>query len=330
MKVVFYGNNSGARYWRFVSPAKYMARLGVEVRIPDGGMSGEDLSWADIIIIQGLVDRNLLAMVYAFQQEHGKKVVVEFDDWINVERHSPHFIEHQAKQVPETMKISMGFADMITTTTEYLANKFRRFNRNVKVLPNFIDPDLYLIEPKLNGGDKVRISWAGSMTHIKDLEMIRPSLNKVLKKYPNVEIVFMGDPRLKDMFPDSRVSALPGVGTLKDGTYPRSLFGQRVDIGLAPIRDSEFNRCKSNIKPMEYGMMGVPCVASNVEPYKYFPEDTILRASNNGEWFSHLCKLIDSKTYRKTIGGNMKQYLLENFMLDKKIGLFVDAYKSLM
>ena len=53
--------------------------------------------------------------------------------------------------------------------------------------------------------------------------------------------------------------------------YPCKLASIRPDIGLCPLTDTAFNRCKSPIKWMEYAMAGAATVASPVEPYLHGP-----------------------------------------------------------
>lgn len=47
----------------------------------------------------------------------------------------------------------------------------------------------------------------------------------------------------------------------------------RLSVGVAPLVDDRFNRSKSWIKPLEYGALGIPCVASDVAPYRALFDD---------------------------------------------------------
>ena len=50
--------------------------------------------------------------------------------------------------------------------------------------------------------------------------------------------------------------------------YPEKLASLGLDLALAPLEDNLFNRCKSNLKFLEYGACGYPVIASDIECYR--------------------------------------------------------------
>ncbi|MCW0417378.1 hypothetical protein NB689_003132 [Xanthomonas sacchari] len=50
--------------------------------------------------------------------------------------------------------------------------------------------------------------------------------------------------------------------------YPQALAALGLDLALAPLEDNLFNRCKSNLRLLEYGACGYPVVASDLPPYR--------------------------------------------------------------
>ena len=59
-----------------------------------------------------------------------------------------------------------------------------------------------------------------------------------------------------------------------------------IDIAVAPLEDNMFNHGKSNVKLLEYGMLGLPIIASPVGPYlKYANEQSIDIATADGSKF---------------------------------------------
>jgi hypothetical protein len=81
--------------------------------------------------------------------------------------------------------------------------------------------------------------------------------------------------------------------------YYREIVAMDLDIALAPLADNAFNRCKSNIKLLEYGIAGVPIIASMVGPYFHgYGMTAISRAGTPSEWFDSLEALIEHSEYR--------------------------------
>jgi hypothetical protein len=64
------------------------------------------------------------------------------------------------------------------------------------------------------------------------------------------------------------------------------------DLGIAPLVDNAFNRLKSDIKVLEYTAMGLPVVASSVEPYSDADQAILC---NPSEWYPTLRTLIQDQ-----------------------------------
>jgi len=326
MRVVMFPNGSGASYWRLYHPAKYIKQMGLEVIVPTGGITEEIAQWGDVFVLQGTVDKEGIALLHTYQQEKGKKIVVDCDDWVEVEADNPHKKEHDIADAATVFSIVLGIADLVTTTTPYLASKLRRFNKNVIVLPNYMDIDTWLIQTPKKKHDQIRIGWAGSVTHIKDLETVIDVLERLMGKYPQIKFIFMGDPRVREFFDrKDRVECMLGVPF---ENYPKRLHGLGLDIGIVPLRDTEFNRCKSYIKPLEYGINGIPSVVSAIEPYKELGERVYL-VNHPSEWVENLEMLIQDPKLREDVGEEMKRHIVEQYSIKDHAKAWFDAYSSL-
>src|SRR5262249_53439006 len=58
-------------------------------------------------------------------------------------------------------------------------------------------------------------------------------------------------------------------------------FWQSVDIGVAPLLDTPYNRCRSDIKAVEMSACGVVPILSQALPYQQFLEATGIQACDN-------------------------------------------------
>jgi glycosyltransferase involved in cell wall biosynthesis len=325
MKIVGFPNPSGSAYWRLRDPFKHLQKMGIDARVSEEGITEEIARWADVYVVQQCVDKEGIALLYAYQQEFGKKLVVEADDYPWVDDTNPFKVDHQAKDAAFVVTQTMKVADLITCTTDHLAEKLSKINRKVTVLPNYLDLDRWDLPNKLkNDSDTIRIGWAGSITHLEDLKMLHRPLRRVAKEFPNVRYIFVGETRVGEIFPDLPVDIIPGVPF---ETWPSRLHGLRLDIGLAPLRDTEFNRCKSRIKWMEYAVAKIPGVFSpTVYQFRGFDGSVGMIAENEDQWYNAIKNLILSEVLRADITDAAYTFVTRRLNLAKHAHEWADAY----
>lgn len=329
MKIVAWGNDSGSRYWRLVDPLKYVAKHGHEVKVSGNGINEEEINWADICIVQSCTDKNGIALLREWQVEHGKKIVVECDDGLELNEDSPFKEDHDRFEAKFVITRTMEIADMITTTTPYLADQLRVYNDNVKVLPNYIDPDRWELPILQNDSDQIRIGWAGSVTHVADMKLIVNPIKKICKEYKKVQLIIVGDPRVGQLFEGCPVEIMNGVPF---EAWATKLYSLRLDIGLAPLQSNFFNRCKSNIKWIEYAIAGVPGVFSPiVYPMVNERFDGIYGqiAENEEQWYRCIKNYIDCPELRQDIAQRARSCVTTSYTLKTNHHLWVEAFKSL-
>jgi len=177
------------------------------------------------------------------------------------------------------IEIMMRESNFIITSTYKLKKVYEKYNKNIKVIQNhlakFIWGDITLKHDVYKEGDKVRILWAGSQNHFKHPSMtgvpnggdfghkLMDFIRKTVDKY---QWVFMG--ALPIELEDIR-DKIEFHGWQNTFAYPKYIKSLNVDMGIAPLEQSLFNECKSNIKSLEFCACGIPGVYSHIEPYKF-------------------------------------------------------------
>jgi O-antigen biosynthesis protein len=215
-----------------------------------------------------------------------------------------YYYREQADIISDILKL----VDGIIVSTDKLKEEFSKYNNRIGVLHNHLPKFLWGdIEPRhLLSTGKPRIMWAGSSNHfptpkvIKDNNIkegdIYPELFDFIKKTTDkYQWVIMGGIPM-DLEEEINNGKIEFHGWADSLSYPRIIKGLKADIGFAPLVDNTFNRCKSNIKALEYTALGIPGVYSNVEPYK----DMCLTANNADEMISHIESLandVDKRRY---------------------------------
>lgn len=237
-------------------------------------------------------------------------------------------IETNLRKRNATIKL-LNIADLITVTTPELGKQIRKYAPKTKiaVLPNLVDPNRWL-PMKKNDTDEIRIGWQGGSAHFDDLRLIMKDLQKVNEKYPNTRFIFMGV-QFNSIFQKlgDRLEWIPWHGDIS--TYPLIVRDLKLDIGLAPLVDTKFNRGKSPLKWVEYSLLGVPTVASDVVYSNYIKHGKTGLIAKKGEWFKYIEELILDKEKREEIARKANERILNKYTIENS-GLWFNALQDIM
>ncbi|HKG37793.1 MAG TPA: hypothetical protein VKB25_02290 [Conexibacter sp.] len=203
----------------------------------------------------------------------------------------------RAQQEQTRVTAMLEVADLVTTTSPYLAEQYRGWGAaEVAVVENYI-PANYAADRHANGarGDSVTIGWIGAGEHYHDLEQLqlRDTFRQLLETHPDVRFATVG---LKLGLPAERChhTALVQYGDL-------ARHAASYDVGIAPIVDIPFNRARSNIKLKEYAVMGVPWLASPIGPYVGLGERQGGRLVADDRWYEELERLVVERKARQKL-----------------------------
>jgi 2-polyprenyl-3-methyl-5-hydroxy-6-metoxy-1,4-benzoquinol methylase len=190
----------------------------------------------------------------------------------------------------------------VTVSTEPLAELVRQWNPNVHVFPNavFELPAISPTTPKQ--GERLRIFF-GALNRSEDWADIEdPVINALRELGDRAELVIVHDREAYERLPkDIDAEFHP---TLPHSRYMEVLAS--CDIGLLPLRDTEFNRFKSDIKFIECCAAGVVPIFSPTV-YAERPEhlEIGIKAETSNEWESALTQLATDPVeirLRRTLG----------------------------
>ena len=146
------------------------------------------------------------------------------------------------------------------------------------------------------------IGYMGTFTHDDDVRMIAPALRPVLeRRRDRIEFQLVGavgQSATLDAFGDLPVRVV-NVDPA-DMEYPAfvawMISHMHFDVGIAPLRANDFTRCKSDIKYLDYGALGIPGIFSRGPAYEQTVRhlETGYLADNDPEaWEEGLNRLLD-------------------------------------
>lgn len=262
----------------------------------------------------------------------GAKIVVDIDDE-PFDINPGHPLYKEIREKSERVAQMLQIADRIVVSTPQLKESLEKFGKRITVIPNAIDPKIWKVKGKKRTDGKIRIGWVGSSSHIADIGVVEDVFREILDKYENVEVYFcgfvVGDFGGNKEGYKGRVFNKQGTSNYAD--YPQFLAGLDLDIAVAPLIDSKFNRSKSNIKWLEHAMLETPMVLSDIPPYSDCVKNykTGYLASSKSQWLKYLGWLIENPEKRKEIGQNAKKAVLENYLIDKQLPKYAELFENL-
>ncbi|WP_298271449.1 glycosyltransferase [Geobacter sp.] len=319
---------------RVIAPGETLAdsvelRWGVDLGSDQAGVNITLAAWADLIVVQRFFPMANTAPLLERILAAGKPVIYETDDLlVEVPATNPHQRGADAARPFIFDLISKSAA--VTVSTEEMKRAFAPHHRQLHVLPNLLDDRLWTAPlPAKPAGAPVVIGYAGTPDHRADLALMEEVLERIAAKYGSrVAFRFMG-------CDTERIKGLPGFSaiTFEPGyeNYARAVRKAGIDIGLVPLADNRFNRCKSNIKWLEYSACGIAGIFASLPPYRSCVregETGLLVAGYDADaWVAALESLIDDPDRRHAIATAARTEVLGNYTLKSRGRLFLDVWR---
>lgn len=310
------GKYGGIGWYRIINPLEkigaYVKRGEFRIGTMQSALSLK--KEADIWVFSPMADVEAMTLVRANAMFTGAKLVMDVDDDpFSVDKEHPGYAYHKAHE--QDMKFQLKNCDAVTTTTEELKKVLKKYNDKVFVVPNGIDKNIWKLKKQKKRTDgRIRLGWIGSGSHMVDRIVVEKAIKTIMEKYPQVDFYHAGMCLVEGA--ENREFSFRGTKGYEE--YPEFLNGLDLDIAIAPIKDTQFNRCKSNIKWLEHSMLKTPMVLSDVTPYKMVKHgETGFLAKTTEDWVTYLSLLIENPAERKRIGENAYRSVNQEWLIEK-------------
>lgn len=322
MKVVLYpADEYGCGSFRMVWPGEILAAAGhdVVVRPPKERdlklrMDGErvievlGLEDADVVVFQRLT-HSWMAQAVSKLRERGIAVVVDVDDDLTtIHPRNPAYEAMHPSLEGKKQNNGSGTgeirrhswrnltracqdATLVTVSTPALLNVYARHGRG-HVIYNYL-PEHYYGLPRT---DSPVVGWPASLvSHPDDPSAVGGAVARLVAEGEAFRVV--GDP-MGAAGAFGLLSAVQGVSrTVPLMDWPKAVA--ELGVGIAPLSDTRFNRCKSWLKPLELSACGVPWVGSPRAEYERLNRlGAGVLADTSRRWYRELSRLARSPELR--------------------------------
>jgi len=336
----FQANTTGKGYYRIYLPYSTLGSISRDFAVTivplTNLMQFTNMSyWKDFdcFVLHGFMPKapGLILDFMRAAKRLKKLVIYDVDDleW-EVPKENPQYQRYKVSGFEKLFIDAMQLSDYITTTTDILANEVRQYHKNVAVFPNGIDYDYYFWNlPKQKNDGYIRVGYIGGSSHLHDLLEIKGIGKWLLKNYPNAKFVLGGyDYQIRGadgflwysdneqsiwyqyrqvLFEDMTESDRIEIRHSKIVERYPEIF-EDLDILLAPLKNTKFNKCKSELKLIEASARKLPVIASDIGIY-----GSVIKSRVNGllvenklsDWRRAIKKLIGDKELRQRLGNNL-------------------------
>jgi len=323
-KILFVKDTGGCGYWRMLVPSRYMDAESLYIDITESELVFDFLLEYDTIVVQRLCNWREYYIIERLKR-HGRRVVYDIDDDIfdvPVDNPAARFVKKDQHKAAWGI---MRLCDAVTTTSEVLKERLKCPETTI-VIPNAIDlDDGYPAKFQGSNDEFKRILWMGGGSHSRDWLECFDAVDRILQERKDVRLAIYGDmPQIiratlaTDEKPwwEQRIEFQPFQAV---ETYVAMTKETKAEVALAPLSSESFSAAKSNIKWLEYTAAGIPCVASNVSPYKEHIDSgrNGVLASNTDEWYRAITAFLDDSELCANVVNEAVKTVNEHFDVKK-------------
>ena len=319
---------------------KYVADQGYNVNIQflknEEDLDLELFHKSHFIILSKIISNKVFDACRYYCTVHKKILIYDLDDCfhqINLVNKSYEYYNLESNIGQTGLSLlsnNISQSDHVFYSTRELMSFYLPLNFNQSLLPNYLDldyrykdveaADWRVVAKEQNcdfDDETVIVGFFGSESHAEDLDTLEYVLPLILAKKNVLLSICSG----RDLIVHSVLKhcQIPynkfffyDFDNILD--YPKLI--KSFDIGIAPLINNIFNRCKTPLKLMEYGALGIPYVASKVAPYQRYHLESNAEGgficNSNEEWLDALSKLIDDKQLRKSTGSSIQSFVYNN------------------
>lgn len=285
----------------------------------DGERLAEVVREADVLVVCRVPYSDQVAQLVAVARRFGTRVLFDVDDGVFDTGLVPEVVkvldqyETDPKQSEDMWNWwfgsfarigqTMRLADEVVVTNDFLAAEARRVvDVPVHVVPNFMGQEQIDYSTRvLAAADAADVRsdgrlhlgyFSGTPTHNRDFAIVASAIARLLRSEPRVRLRLVGYLDLENS-PLAEYEDRIDVAGLTNYLNLQRLIAE-TEVNVAPLQDTRFTNCKSELKYFDAAAVAVPTLAS--------PTFTMARAIEHDvtgflvrvdEWDHYLRRIVD-------------------------------------
>jgi len=340
----FQHQKSGCYWYRTKHPMDLLFNHGIDVRpiLINTDIERDVYDKITAVQMYGIYPFSTYSVINKLKAD-GKKIVYDFDDAMEfVETTSPFYaaVQRDKASAREMLKL----IDHVIVATPALKSYAEAMtNAPVTIVPNCYVPEEWTFpRPKRDG---IRIGFSGASPHIVSLIKVLPAIKNLQKKY-DIRFLIQGfsKQKYKDFINEYKAcSNEDGIKAIEEfdeamqgikfewvpfcdfNDFPSTLINMSLDIGLCPLKDTNFNRCRSASKAMEYTLSGALALATDIETFNQDKSSILIK--DDKDWEEQIEFYINYPDIREKVRLEHLHWLRNNRIMDSQLETLKSIYE---
>ena len=216
----------------------------------------------------------------------------------------------------------MKYADMVLAGNNYLLERAKLSNGNVKLFSTVVDINKFKNSNPIKD-DFFTIGWIGSPGTAKYLKIIEDALKEVsLDK--DIRINLIGANKIK-------INGV-SINHIKWDENTEVEEISKFDVGIMPLPDNPWERGKCGFKLIQYLSCNLPVIGSPVGVNRDIIINGVngFQANSTDEWLKYIRLLKDDKELILKMGKNGRRFVEEKYSLQRNVVKIIDYFNELL
>jgi glycosyltransferase involved in cell wall biosynthesis len=337
INVAFFTNRPNItvlEYLRVIGPVAY-TDMNLLICHKDMENVLEAIDNAHLLVIQRDFpnDYDFFKFLLKTSEIQNKPIIYDLDDNLfDLPRYHPDRLSNAFVKALMPMLDAAISADYITVSNKYLKESLSELNKNIFVLPNYLDDRLWTFKSPIEKKPEKQLTlgYMGSDSHKPDIEYVSKVLIKIKEEYSEkIRFHFYGIKPPNELLSFSDTIWTP-IKTYQYDEFAKDFQKIDIDFFIAPLLDNNFNRSKSPIKFFEYSSFGAPGVFSRIQPYNNLITDgkNGFLASSTNEWEEKIRNLIHDAELRFKLSLNAQNLVKEKYLMSQNSSQWKETYEK--
>jgi hypothetical protein len=282
--------------YRFAVPFRALIESGVATgNVCFGPSPNPQLTPGSPLLVQA--QQGLAPGIVTTAKKNQCRFVLDVDDlaWLIADRNTVYQQLHDA--------------DLVTASTEPLADELRKRGFDPSVVPTTIEPRDWSVQPRRVKRVRPRIGWyAQREVDADDMALVVEIARAVIDE---ADFVIFGHVPAGLSDPAGQVER---HGPVPLSFFPALFAALDLDMVLAPLIRNARNDCHSNLTLLQAGVLGYPVLASDVAPHRTLPVARL--PHNHAAWIAAIRDRMHDPAAARSEGETLRSAVCARFTIE--------------